>query len=165
MDKIQKRALILFSVLLVIAAAVTFFAVRQLTDSAASRFQAPPFDEAATAGTPEDIDADKNYSSIALDSGFSVSLCANLTVDNNGQVDVYFTADADNTVWVRLILLSEDGEELGSTGILKPDEYVKTVQLDPVPETGGTITMKILSYEPQTYYSRGSASAKANLQI
>jgi hypothetical protein len=59
--------------------------------------------------------------------------------------------------------LSEDGTVLGSTGILKPDQYVKTIKLSSVPEETETITLKILSYEPETYYSEGSASAEAVL--
>jgi hypothetical protein len=165
MDKIQKHILILFSIILVIAAAVTFFSVRHYNRAAASGFTAPAFDRNARTGVPEGLDADSGYSRIEMAEGFVVALCGNLTADEKGRVDVYFTADQDNTVWVRLLLLSEEGEELGATGILKPGEYVQTVQLDTVPEASETITLKILSYEPQTYYSKGSASATAVLNI
>jgi hypothetical protein len=163
MDRLQKRALLLFPGILVTAAVVTFFVVRGTAASSGSGFSVPPFEKNAVTGEPDTPEQEKRYSSMEIENGFAVSLCTNLTANDRGETDVYFTSDKDNLVWVRLVLLSEDGTELGSTGILKPDQYVKTIKLSSVPEETETITLKILSYEPETYYSEGSASAEAVL--
>lgn len=52
---------------------------------------------------------------------------------------------------------------LGQTGLLKPGEYVEYLALDTLPGNAPVIA-KILTYQPETYYSMGSASAEMELQ-
>ena len=80
--------------------------------------------------------------------------------DGEAHPDVY-----KRQVLSRIILLDETGAELGSSGLLKPGEYVQSVALERIPPKSSSILAKILSYEPQTYYSMGSASAEIYLHI
>ncbi len=50
----------------------------------------------------------------------------------------------------------ENGKLLGETGLIKPGEYVKSVKLNESPEAGSDIRLRIVAYEPETYYSAGS---------
>jgi hypothetical protein len=127
-------------------------------------FVAPPFEENAQTGVPEQVEETLNYQSLEVKAGYVVAFCTNLSVGLNNQVDVYFSSDADNIIWVRLLLLDEEGSELGSTGILKPGEYVQSVILDTVPDSAGVIQLKVISYEPDTYYSYGTVSASVFLE-
>ena len=60
-------------------------------------------------------------------------------------------------------MFDEQGNMLGETGLIKPNEYVKYVTLSKTLEVGTKIKLKIMGYEPHTYYSAGAASL--NTQI
>lgn len=172
METIHKRILgVLAAVFVLLAVAVTVVYFTQdrtpNTDNTPS-FTPPLFDGSAQSGDPSsEITEDMIYVPFALKEGFVVSLCAAPMVQDGGDgttATFYFTADAGNTVWVRLLVLTEDGREIGSTGILKPGTYVKTVALTENPGAGTNVLLKVLSYEPDTYYSMGSASVKVTLR-
>ena len=44
---------------------------------------------------------------------------------------------------------------LGETGLLKPGQYVELVQLNDK-ATSGDVTLQVMGYQPDTYYSAGS---------
>ena len=61
-------------------------------------------------------------------------------------------------------LLDAKGNLLGETGVLRPGEYVEFVSLTSLPKKAEVVA-RILTYEPDTYYSMGSASAEIMLDI
>ena len=129
-----------------------------------NKFTPPPFDETAVSGMPEIEDQTLGYGVLALKEGFVMYACSAPVVEN-GEAVVYFTAEENNTVWVRLILLTEDGEQLGSTGLLKAGEYVRSIKLSRDIDEDMPIIMKFISYEPETYYSQGTASVNVTLRV
>ncbi len=158
MERSQKIILtVVFALLLCMIAATVIVAL--VRDDKKVPFTPPPFEEAAVSGVPTDADGTLSYSSLEIKEGFSVSLCGTPALDDDGTLTVYFTSDEKNTVYVRLLVYTEDGREIGATGLLKPNEYVKTVALENAPAAGAKLVFKILSYEPDTYYSMGSATA------
>ena len=119
-------------------------------------FTPPEFDSAAISGTPEVSDG--SWSKIYQDGmSFTVYVCGNVIVQGDS-TDVYFTSIAENTVWLKLRITDEAGNILGETGLIKPNEYVRSVKFDTVPATGTKIKLKIMAYEPETYYSAGAVS-------
>ena len=71
---------------------------------------------------------------------------------------MYLTNDEGNKVWLKLRILDEEDNILAETGLLKPNEYVKTVTFDKIPKSGANIKLKIMAYEPDTYYSAGAVT-------
>ena len=71
---------------------------------------------------------------------------------------MYFTNDDGNEVWLKLRILDEEDNILAETGLLKPNQYVRTVTFDTVPENRANIKLKIMAYEPDTYYSAGAVT-------
>lgn len=126
-------------------------------------FTAPEFDPNAIAGVPT-VDEKLGWAVLDISEGYSVHVCGVLNADSTGSLPVWFTSDADNTVWVKLRVLDEDGNVLGETGILKPGEYVERLQLKE-----GThsclVTLQVMGYEPETYYSAGSVGLATNLAV
>lgn len=120
----------------------------------APQFTPPPFEAAAQTGLPT-VD-DPSWNKI-FQSGMSfvAYMCGKVTV-NNGAADVYFANDEGNNAWLKLRVMDEEGNILAETGLLKPGEYVKTVQFTTVPQNGQKLTMKIMGYEPETYHSIGA---------
>ncbi|MDO5425337.1 MAG: hypothetical protein Q4F41_16590 [Eubacteriales bacterium] len=143
--------------LIFMALALAFHQKQQTTT-----FTPPSFDPAAVAGTPT-VDASLGWSEIYQEGmAFKASVCGNVITDGSSAV-VYFTNAEGFDVWLKLRILNEDGEILGETGLLKPGEYVKSVALTADVTDGETIKLKIMAYEPDTYYSAGSVSLKTTI--
>lgn len=162
MDIWHKRIIVIVAVLLAAVTAAAIYIAARFPGQAG--FTPPPFEENAVAGRPGDLNEALLYSPLALSDVFFVSLCASPTVDRDGQALLYFTSNENNAFFVRLLVLSEEGRQLGATGLLRAGEYVASVLLDPPPEDGEALTLKILSYEPDTYYSMGTASARVTIR-
>ncbi|MCD8013406.1 MAG: hypothetical protein LUG99_09550 [Lachnospiraceae bacterium] len=128
-----------------------------------SSFVPPEFDSTAVTGTPEP--EDESWSRINQEGmGFSAHVCGKVVI-TDGTADLYFTNDEGNEVWLKLRITDGDGNILAETGLLKPGEYVQTVTFDTVPEDGAAIQMKIMAYEPETYYSAGTVTLNTTVQI
>ena len=122
-----------------------------------AKFVPPPFDPAAVAGEPN-VPEGLGWSEVyQTGMSFRASVCGLFRAEN-GAADVYLYSDPVNQVWLKLRVLNEQGDILGETGLIKPGEYVQSVALTVLPTEGEEITLKIMSYQPETYYSQGSIS-------
>ena len=120
-------------------------------------FVPPAFDDAAVQGTPE-VPKELGYSSpYQPGMAYRFSVCGNVKLSGK-MATVYLTNDADNEVYLKLRILDSKGKILGETGLIKPGEYVKDVELSKALAVGTPIKLKIMSYEPETYNSMGSVS-------
>lgn len=143
------------------AVAVAAALVLALTGRQAA-FVPPPFDPAAQNGVP-DVPEDAGYGQLDAQS-YRFSAAGALTV-RDGAVDVWLTDPADSTVWLKVRLLTEDGAVLGESGLLRPGQYVRSVTLTTVPEQTVPVLLKIMAYEPDTYYSAGSVVLQTQLRV
>lgn len=124
-------------------------------------FTPPPFDENAVLGTP---DVPENLGWGEVDAHvYKASICGVVTIEN-GRADVWFTNLESNTVWLKLRVLDADGNTLGETGLIRPGEYVQSVIFEMIPEVGASIGLKLMAYEPETYYSAGSATLNTTVK-
>ena len=123
----------------------------------AGEFTPPPFDSAVVVGTPTVPDG-LGYNELDCQV-YKVSLCGKLKADGN----IYLTNPESNEVWLKVRVLDEKGNILGETGLVRPGEYVQTVELTTIPKSGTPITLKIMAYEPDTYYSAGAASLNTTI--
>lgn len=118
-------------------------------------FTPPPFDENAVQGMP---DVPENFGWGELDAQvYKVSVCGVVSVQD-GRADVWFTNPESNTVWLKLRMMDANGVILGETGLIRPGEYVQSVSFDVIPETGDSVVLKLMAYEPESYYSAGSVT-------
>ena len=155
MKKKQRKNYILplAAVLCVLSLAVMVFALtRQEVQTEMGEFTPPPFDSSAIVGTPAVPDG-LGYNELDCQV-YKVSLCGKL----NASGDIWLTNPESNEVWLKVRVLDEKGNIVGETGLVRPGEYVQTVELTTIPKSGTPITLKIMAYEPETYYSAGAAS-------
>lgn len=127
-------------------------------------FIPPAFDSTAVAGIPtvEDSLAWMEVSQEGM--SFSAHVCGEVII-NNSKADIYFTSAEENQVWLKLRVLDTGGNILGETGLIRPGEYVQSVIFDTLPENGETIRLKLMSYEPETYYSAGAVMLNTTAKI
>lgn len=122
-----------------------------------AKFSPPSFESQAEKGTPTPPD-ELGYREIYADGmTFKASVCGEVIV-KDGKADIYFTNPKENTLWMKLRIFDSEGKVIAETGLIKPDEYLKTISFDTVPENNSSIKMKIMTYEPDTYYSGGAVT-------
>ena len=163
MKKKQKNNYILplAAVLCILSLAVMVFALtRQEVQTEMGEFTPPPFDAAAVIGSPTVPD---NLGWQELDAKvYKVGICGRF-LPKGTTADVWLTNPESNTVWLKVRVLDEKGNTLGETGLVRPGEYVQSVELDTVPKTGTPIVLKIMAYQPDTYYSEGAVSLNTTI--
>ena len=150
--------LIIVILLCVVSLVVMAFALTRQPEAIKGEFTPPPFDPAAVVGVPE-VPEDLGYRELDCEV-YKVALCGKL--NRNG--DLWLTNPESNEVWLKVRALDEKGNILGETGLVKPGEYVRSVNLTKVPQSGTPVTLKIMAYEPETYYSAGAASLNTFIQ-
>ena len=120
-------------------------------------FVPPDFEAAAVQGTPEVEESMGYISPYQEGMGYRFSVCGNVVMVGNAAA-VYLTNPEENDVWLKLRVLDENDTILGETGLIRPGEYVKDVALTENLPAGTKIKLKIMGYEPETYFSAGSAT-------
>ena len=152
----------LAAVLCILSLAVMVFALTRQDEvqTEIGEFTPPPFESAAVVGSPavpdgigwQELDAQV----------YKVGICGKFIPKGN-TADVWLTNPVSNTVWLKVRVLDEKGNTLGETGLIKPGEYVQSVTLTIVPKTGTPIVLKIMAYQPDTYYSEGAVSLNTTI--
>lgn len=142
-----------FAVMMVLMLAVLCIPKKQ----SVGEFVPPAFESTAAVGVPE-VDEALGYSELYKDGmAYRVSVCGVPKIEGK-TLTAYFTNTEGNEKYLKLRVLDEDGNILGETGLLKPGEYVKSVELTEELAAGTKITLKVMGYEPETYESAGSVS-------
>lgn len=152
--KRQQQLLTAVAVLCVVSVAVMIYAL-VTPKTVMGEFVPPPFEAAAEIGTPQ-VPDDLGWQELDAKS-YKVGLCGELIPDGQA-VDVWFANPAENAIWMKLRLLDSKGNLLGETGLIRPGEYVRSVNLSAVPAAGTALVMKVMAYEPETYTSAGVVS-------
>lgn len=127
----------------------------------APAFTPPPFEPAAQTGVP-DVPEDLGWSEVKADH-YSFSVCGVFCPEKDS-VDLWLTNPENSGVWMKLRLLDTEGNILGETGLITPGEYVQSVALDPIPKSGDLITMRLMAYEPDSYFSAGAANLNVTVK-
>lgn len=155
MEKQNNIPLIAASIICAISLVMMFAALAfSGGDSEPVAFTPPPFDENAVQGTP-DVPENLGWSEVDAQA-FKASICGVLDIKGD-RAAVWFTNPDSNTVWLKLRVLDDHGNILGETGIIKPGEYVQSIVFTTTPDAGDIISLKLMGYEPEIYYSAGSA--------
>lgn len=147
-------------VICLVSIAVMFIALG-IEKNAIGDFVPPEFDSTAQTGLPVVPDG-LGWKELNAQV-FSVGICGKFTVINDN-ADVWFYNSFENTVWMKLRVLDENGNTLGETGLIKPDEYVQSVTLTTIPADGTAVVLKFMTYEPDTYYSAGAAELNTTVE-
>lgn len=154
------RLFVLAAALCVVSIGIMIYALAA-TGTKTEEFVPPPFDSSAQSGTPE-VPEDLGWSEIDAQA-YKFSICGAIS-PMNGKADVWLTNPKENEVWLKARVLDMDGKTLGETGLIRPGEYVRSVHLDTMPETGDNVQLKIMAYEPDTYYSAGTVSLNTTVK-
>lgn len=153
-EKMKKAVIPVLVILCVLSVIVMCFALNRQSEERAP-FVPPNFDEQAQEGTPE-VPKELGWSELYQDGmTYKVGLCGNI-IDKGGFAEIYFSNSKDNNVWLKLRVLDQQNRIIGETGLIKPNEYVKTIKFDAAIPSDAKVKLKVMAYQPETYYSEGS---------
>ncbi len=127
------------------------------------KFTPPPFENAAENGQPN-VPEELGWSVLQITEETTASVCGVLN-EENGDVEVWFYNHSTNSNWLKLRLLDMEGNILGETGLLKPNEYVQHLHLDTLPNEDTDVILHVMGYTPETYYSAGSIDLQTTLNL
>lgn len=126
-------------------------------------FEAPAFAENAQIGAPE-VPKELGWSELHQEGmDFKVGICGNLQFEEH-EATLYFTNPEENEIWMKLRITDQKGKVLAETGLIKPGEYIKAVAFEKKPKAGSELEMKVMTYEPDTYYSAGTVTMRTTVQ-
>lgn len=159
-EKRNNRITILLAVVCLLSLLVMTAVLMTGAEPKQAEFTPPPFDENACGGVPRVPDG---LGWGELDARvYRVGVCGLVTARED-RAEVWLTNPEENTVWLKLRLLDSSGEILGETGLIRPGEYVQTLQLASVPGDNEPVTLKIMAYQPETYYSEGVVALRTTI--
>ena len=161
MDKQQKIILAVLSSVLAVALLVTGI-VLGTRGNRVQDFTPPPFEDTAVVGMNALPSEEQAFQTFHPYEGLSIGMCGNL-IYRDGRVDVSFLSAGSNTVLTRVKLLNKKGKVLAQSGLIRPGEFVQYLSLSSVPRDGSGFTIKIYTYEPETYYSKGAVEAQVRI--
>lgn len=163
--KINRMVIPILSVICVLSIFIMIFALCSTTpNTTTGEFVPPGFDANSEKGAPA-VPEDLGWSEIYQDGmNFKVGISGKIIVDENDQTDIYLYNNEENNVWLKLRILDEDGNILCESGLIKSGEYIKSVTFSESVSNGQKVKLKIMSYQPETYYSEGSIILNTNIQ-
>lgn len=165
-ERTKNRKYIMIAACFLLTVLIAGTAVWAISNYRKSQFHAPEFDPAAIQGVPENLPENVGYSTFNVSGIFDLGICGVL-YNENGKSEVDLTNISTNDVWLSILLTDSEGNYLGETGIVKPGEYVKYITIDSSKLPSGSetdVNMKVRSYEPETYYSKGSVNLNVTIQ-
>ena len=155
------KKLLLPAAVIICAVAAIIMVIMLVTSGSGRSFTPPPFDPAAQTGTP-DVPESAGYGE--LDAGdFKFYAAGNLTA-KNGKTDIWLTNPEENNIWLKVRLRDKDENILGESGLIKPGEYIQSIELDEIPQGISSVTLKIMAYAPDTYQSAGAIALTTDLK-
>lgn len=132
--------------------------------SSEEEFIKPNFDKNAINISENYIDEKLQYAEINVAEGYVIGICNNLILDEESNIKIYFTSLKENNVLVKLRIYDKQNNILQETGLIKPGEQIEKIKIDNLKQSKEVI-IKIMSYDPETYYSKGSVALNTQIII
>ena len=122
-------------------------------------FTPPPFDENAVAGDVPLTTEEKLLLSwdvqVPQGATYRTGIAGMVNV-TDGKATVWLQNLATNTVNLKVRITNAAKEVVGESGLVKPGEYLRDVALTKEVAADEQLTIRVMSYEPETYRSEGA---------
>lgn len=126
-------------------------------------YKPPAFEVSAVQGEPQ-VDPEHGYSTMALSDAFRVTMCGAPPGTANS-LDLYLTNEKTNKFYL-LFQVYSAGELVAQTGLVKPGEYVKTIELmKPLQPGDNEIDIKAMALLYDSYYSGGTLNLRVTATV
>ncbi len=154
----------LMSILLVIIIAIVMIFIGINREN--HQYTPPEMDETAIKGEPY-VEASYLYEECPTKFDYEYSVAANLYMQEDKSLNVFFTNPTENTEYLMCEIIDEEsGDVLYKSGVIKPGYYVEKLQpLDEDMENKArSVIMKVYSFKARNWQSCGTTEMKLMLQ-
>lgn len=158
-----KIALIVIGAVCIVSVCAMVAALIHFKPAPQPEFTPPAFDSAAVEGVLEETDELKGlgWSKFHQEGmTYTVYLCGGVLINEQNQADIWFYNIPENESWLKLRVLDAQGKIIAETGLIKPGEYLQTIEFSRAVEDDEPLAFKVMGYEPETYLSTGAVSLK-----
>lgn len=155
LDKEQKRIIkVLTAVVSIVCliSVIIFFNKDNFIQK--GEFIVPPKEVNAINGKPTDNIDDCMYEEAKVRDDYRVYLCALPTIKDN-KLNIYFTSVDTNKGLMKIKVLDSKSNTIGESGLIEPNSYIKEVSLNKELKDKEKITIRVMNYEKDTFYSLG----------
>lgn len=156
MDKNQKKIIIssiIVFIILFICVIVLYLNKDKIKKKA--EFVVPEFETSSVKGKPEGVDESLSYQEMSIKEDYIVYICATPREENN-KLTLYFTSSEKNVSLLKIRVFDSNNNLLGESGLIEPNSYIKEINLNRSLNDNEGISIKVMSYQKETYYSNGS---------
>lgn len=150
MKKNNNKYLIILTTILVALVIIIILLSVNLKNK--TTFVKPKFDLNTISEIPENLDYKSSI--LNVNDGYSIYINASPIVDNDNLI-IDFISMSDNNIWIKVRILNSNDEIIAETGLVKPGEYLRTVELNKSISKGDAMTYMIMGYEKDSYLSAG----------
>ena len=155
LDRQQKTIIkVLFIIVLIICAVSLVLFFNRGGFARKGDFVVPPKEQNAVRGVPRDYPKECLYQEAKVTDDYIIYLCAAPAIKDN-QLSIYFTSVKTNKGLMRIKVLDQKNNEIGNSGLIEPNSYIKEVALNKEFKARDKITIRVMNYEKDTYYSLG----------
>lgn len=155
LDKRQKKIIkVLICIVLIICIISIIILFSKDSIKKIGEFHIPDMEESAITGKPENIPKEYMYQEAKVNDNYVVYLCAS-PVFKNKILTIYFTSSIVNKGLIKIRILDSDNNIIGESGLISPNSYIKDIELNNKINDKEMITVKVMNYEKETYYSLG----------
>ena len=155
--KDKKKIIILSFVLLILIIIIILLSINIKNKST---FVKPEFDINILTEIPESIDY--KDSTLNISENYDVYINGLPKVEDDNLV-IDFISLKENNVWIKIRVLDETEKVIAESGLVKPGEYLRSINLSKQKQKNDKIIYMIIGYEIDTYLSAGTI--KLNTRI
>lgn len=154
---------IIAAALCVISVSTMIYFLIKLQPFAKPKFTPPPFESSAVAvedELKETVDMNALGWTVVEREGmnYRAYICGRVVLNRQNEADLWFYSPADNNALLKLRIYDSQEKVIAETGLIKPGEYLQTVEFNRALADDEAISMKIMAYVPETYASAGAVS-------
>lgn len=156
MDKVEKKIIIssiIVFIVILIGVIVLFLNKDKIKKK--TEFVVPQLENSSIKGKPEDVDETLSYQEMSIKEDYVVYICAT-PKEENGKLILYFTSSEKNVSLLKIRVFDSDNKLIGESGLIEPNSYIKEITLNRNLNKNEGISIKVMSYQKDTYYSNGS---------
>lgn len=155
LDKEQK---LIIKILIVIVSIICFTSIIVLLNKGSftkkGQFIIPEMEKNVIYGKPDNLPKEYMYQEAKVNDNYIVYLCV-VPIFKDNILTLYFTSSEVNKGLIKIQILDSNKNVIGESGLINPNSYIKEITLIRELENKEMITINVMNYEKETYYSLG----------
>ncbi len=161
----QKVIQIIAAVLIVATVAVAGVFLFKQNQVVIKDFVKPEFDATASVSDLSTLSSVYSFDVIQATDTIGIGLCTDIALQDGDKYCVNAFSLDTNCDNILIKLYDDQGRLLASSGLIRPGECVEFLNAERTLKKDSIVSVKVLTYEPDTYLSDGTFTIEVNLHV